>query len=146
MVIAEAVQRINTLRDGELTHQVEDNLSYAPALSLNDLKINWERQSAREIEQLVNAANPDYGGAATVLRGQTIRILEVSRAELNGAGGHLPGTIVYADLNHGIFVGCNNSEYLRINVTQSSEGILSGFKLASLGVSAGERLETIADQ
>ena len=36
----------------------------------NDLVINWESHSAAEIEDLVNAANPQHQGAMTYLAGE----------------------------------------------------------------------------
>ena len=79
----------------------------------------------------------------TLLRNQLFRLLEVVPADLNNPVEQPPGTIVYADPNHGLFVACKNQQYLRINIIQSSEGILSGFKLAALGIQAGERLMTV---
>lgn len=110
-----------------------------------DLKINWETQSARDIENLVNASNPDFGGAVTLFRGQITRILEVNPAKLNDPVVFTPGTIVLADMNYGIFVACRNMEFLRVNIVELSEGILSGFKLVSLGVKAGECFQTISE-
>ena len=142
-VIASAIEKLKTTGNTMLLPQSDSNASEAPAPGPNDLSINWETQSAREIENLVNAANPDYGGALTLLRGQMLRLLEVAPAELNNPVEQPPGTIVYADVNYGLFAACKNQQYLRINIVNSNEGILSGFKLAALGVQAGERLVTL---
>jgi methionyl-tRNA formyltransferase len=144
-LIDQGIEKLKNASDNMLRNQNDDTVSYCPAPSVDDLKINWEKQSAKEIENLVNAANPDYGGAVTLFRGQPFRILEVNLAELNNPAEFSPGTIVHSDTNYGIFVACKNSQYLRINITQSSEGILSGFKLASLGIAAGERFESATD-
>jgi methionyl-tRNA formyltransferase len=142
-VISMAIEK---LRHGApLDEQNENAVSYAPEPSVNDLRINWETQSAKEIENLVNAANPDYGGAITLLRGQPFRILEVAPAEINNPSIIATGTIVHADLNYGVFVACKDLQFLRINVIQSAGGILSGFKLAGIGVAQGERFESPPD-
>lgn len=104
-----------------------------------------ETQSAREIESLVNATNPDYGGAITLFRGQPLRILEVNAVGVNNPSEFAPGSIVHSDANYGVLVACKNIEFLRINIVQTSEGILSGFKLAGLGIAAGERFESAAN-
>jgi methionyl-tRNA formyltransferase len=144
-IIAKGVEKLENLSDNKLHDQDEKAASYLTAPSLTDLKINWETQSAREIENLVNAANPDYGGAVTLFRGQPFRILEVNLAEINNPADFIPGTIVHSDLNYGLFAACKNSQFLRINIVQSPEGIFSGFKLAGLGIAAGERFESAGD-
>jgi len=147
MLVGNAMMELNMPGEVALTEQDKEKTSYGPAPLLNDLKIHWETQTAKEIECLVNASNPDYGGAITLLRGQPINILEVNMAQLNNdnPGEVAPGTIVYSDPNHGIFVVCKNSQYLRLNIMQSPEGILTGFKLAGMGVNAGERFETVPE-
>jgi len=145
-VIASAIDKLKSTGITMLLPQNEASASVAPAPKPNDLAICWETQSAREIENLVNATNPDYGGAVTLLRNQMLRLLEVAPAELNSPVEQAPGTIVYADVNHGLFVACKNQQYLRINIVHSTEGILSGFKLAALGIQAGERLLTMPNQ
>jgi len=147
MLVGNAMMQLNMPDDVHLTKQDKEKISYGPAPLLKDLKIHWESQTAKEIECIVNASNPDYGGAITLLRGQPIHILEVSMAQLNNdnPGEIIPGTIVHCDPNYGIFVACKNSQYLRLNIVQSPEGILSGFKLASMGINAGEKFDTVPD-
>lgn len=147
MLVGNAMMQLSMPGEVPLTEQEKGKVSYSPAPSLNELKIHWENQTAKEIECLVNATNPDYGGALTLLRSQPINILEVSMAQLNNNNpeGVPPGTIVHSDPNYGIFVACKNSQYLRLNILQSPEGILSGFKLAGMGINAGERFETIPE-
>ncbi len=139
-MISKGIEKLKYAGDKILVDQHEE-ISYYNAPSADDLKINWETQSARDIENLVNASNPEYGGAITLLRGQVFKIFEVSPAEINNPAEFSPGSIVHSDTNYGLFVACKDSKFLRINIIQSSEGILSGFKLASLGVSAGERFD-----
>lgn len=123
-------------------HYSEMSSNKAP--DSNDLTIDWSAQSATEIMNLVSAANPACQGAITTFRGQPIRVLEVSLAMLDqGALQQMPGTIVFADAVHGIFVQCLQGQFIRLNVVEMAEGILSGFKMAALGVSAGEVFEII---
>jgi methionyl-tRNA formyltransferase len=138
-VIATALEKLKTTGNSMLLEQDDSQATQAPAPQPDDLKINWQAQTAKEIENMVNACNPDFGGAVTLFRNQFFRILEVSPAELNGPNEAAPGTVVYADPNYGIFVACLNRQFLRINIVSSNEGLLSGFKLAGLGIGAGEQ-------
>jgi methionyl-tRNA formyltransferase len=138
-VISAAIEKLKNTGQTMLLVQDDTQASNAPLPGVNDLQINWSSQSAKDVENLVNACNPDFGGAVTSFRNQVMRFLEVAPAEINNPAPSAPGTIVYADGNYGIFVACSDNKFLRVNIIQSSEGILSGFKLASLGVTAGER-------
>ncbi|SHO65136.1 methionyl-tRNA formyltransferase [Algoriphagus zhangzhouensis] len=106
-----------------------------------DLTIEWRNQKANEIEALINAANPSYGGAISSFRGSPIRILEVSPADVNITGIFSPGTIVYSDPQYGVFVICGDYNFLRINILQLEGTIISGQKLAALGVRVYEKFE-----
>ncbi|GGH72087.1 methionyl-tRNA formyltransferase [Filimonas zeae] len=101
--------------------------------------IQWN-QSALDIQQLINACNPKYGGADTTFRNTPVRVLEVLPVEVNNPQENvLPGTIVHADLIYGLIVSASDRQYLRITIAQVREGYLSGSKLAQLGWQPGER-------
>jgi methionyl-tRNA formyltransferase len=106
-----------------------------------DLTINWELQSADEIEQLVNAANPRYDGATACIKNSELRILEVSPAEIQLQEGFKPkpGTIVYADALYGLIVACIENRFLKINTVHMREGYFSGAKLFHMGIQSGEK-------
>lgn len=123
--------------------QTQQTSTYYQMPERQDLTIDWEHMSAGEIENLINAANPCYGGAITYLNHQPISILEVTPATLSSTADYKPGMIVHSQPDSGIFVACKQNEYLRINVVQTADGILSGFKLAALGVQAGQSFENI---
>ncbi|MEP6612202.1 MAG: formyltransferase family protein [Mucilaginibacter sp.] len=144
-LIDKAIEKLNNTGNSLLLPQNEDMASYISRPVANDLKIDWETQSAAEIENIVNATNPDYGGAITLFRGQPLRILEVNQVQMNNPAGFAPGSIVHADVNYGVIAACKNGQFLRINVAQLAEGIFSSFKLAALGINAGERFENAAN-
>ncbi|EAZ82672.1 methionyl-tRNA formyltransferase [Algoriphagus machipongonensis] len=104
-----------------------------------DLTIDWKELKANEIEALVNASNPGYGGAITTFRGSQLKILEVSPAEVNEVGIFSPGTIVYSDPNYGVFVICGDYNCLRLNILQLEGTIITGQKIAALGVRVNEK-------
>lgn len=134
------------LMSGKLveTNQQIIKPSFAKKPGITDLSIDWEKQSAEEIEWLINATNPRYGGASTWLRGTEIRLLEVAPADMNATDGGTadPGTIVYADTIYGLIVACRNKKFLKVNVAHLPEGYLSGSKLFGMGIKPGERFLT----
>ncbi|PST81840.1 hypothetical protein C7T94_18410 [Pedobacter yulinensis] len=136
---------LKALDAGTVAARVQDGQSGSTQRRVQetDLAINWEEHAATDIINLVNAANPDYQGAVTVLKGQEIRILEVTPATAAGQAKHLPGTIVLSHPDQGVFVACLEGSYLRINIIATRDGVISGFKLAAMGIMPGERLSTL---
>lgn len=120
---------------------IKPNASYFSKPAEKDITICWENQTALEIENLVNACNPNCHGAVTYFRGQPVRILEVNPTDPSDAEKALPGTIIYADPEYGIFVMCADNNILRISIVQLTEGIFTGFKLSAIGVKSGDKFE-----
>jgi methionyl-tRNA formyltransferase len=121
-----------------------DNLtrSYYPKPAAKDLAIFWDQYNATQIESLVNACNPSGGGAITTYMQQEVRILEVSPVDQQGDADIPGGTIIHADTS-GLFVQCADRSLLRINILKLNEGYLTGFKLAALGIKAGQCFENV---
>lgn len=142
----EAVQELKLLLDHIDRDALKENIQpehqalYYHKPATEQLKIDWEKQSAREIEYLVNACNQKYGGASTFLRGREMRILEVSPVDMPPIPEQLPGKVVHADALYGLVIACRGQEFLKINVVHMQEGYLSGAKLFSMGVGIGEQL------
>lgn len=109
-----------------------------------DLKINWERQSASSIEDLVNAANPTYNGAVTYLNGVPIRILEVSGVDGKvEPADNVPGTIFHIDPHHGPMVLTADKQLILLNIVEIEQGIFSGKKICAVGLKKGDRFMNI---
>ncbi len=108
--------------------------------NLQDLTIDWQQQDSEQIEALVNACNSSYGGAITYLRESMIWILEVSPAEVPNTALLAPGSIVHSSQQNGLFVLCSDYRYLKLNILKTPECILTGTKLAALGIRSGEKL------
>lgn len=104
-----------------------------------DLTINWNTMSSSEINCLVRASNPKYGGAITSLNSVVIRILEVSAININMKTGEIPkpGMIVHSSSAHGIAVACADGLFLKLNIVSVTEGLLSGNMLSNIGVQTG---------
>lgn len=138
-ILKELLTNESYKEEGSWREQDEENASYYPRPGAAQLSIDWNGSTAQEIENLVNACNPVYQGALTKLRGQAVRIAEVAPADMNVPEVYPPGTIVYADQPYGVFVLCKDGKVLRINIIHMQEGTVTGFKLAAMGVTAGER-------
>ncbi len=138
-MLAELIKKIqqNILIEEIPANHNEANYESRP--TLHDLTIDWDTQTASQIENLVNACNPHLGGAVTTFKHQTIRIMEVSPVDGQGNEATQGGTIVHADYS-GLFVQCADAGLLRINIlVLLNEGTISGFKLAALGIANGEK-------
>ncbi len=108
-----------------------------------ETNINWEEQTADEIENLVNACNPKYGGATTYYQGALIKILEVSPVDTQvPLLGKTCGEIVHAHPQEGLYVCCKYGKLIKLNIINSDAGILTGTKYVHLGVRQGHRLTT----
>lgn len=118
--------------------------SYYKRPQVEDLTINWEKQSAQEIENLVNAANPVYNGAITYLQGQPIQVLEVSGVDGTFEPGITPpGTIFHIDQYHGPMVLTADKQLLLLNIIATENGIFSGKKLCAIGLKQGDMFRNL---
>ena len=93
----------------EATAQDDTQASYAPLLSKEDGRINWD-QSATEIDRQIRALNP-WPGVWSMITNQRIKILEGATSDQKSDG--LPGTILDRDG----YVSCG-SGVLRISRLQ----------------------------
>ncbi len=112
---------------------------YLSRPSYQETAIDWERMAADEIEALVNACNPKYGGATSGLGGKEVHILEMAPVDLQDSPEALAGTVVYADQVYGLIVITSDRKFLRINILFTSEGYFSGGKMFAMGVKVGDR-------
>jgi methionyl-tRNA formyltransferase len=137
------VQLIEQLKNGNDITELpvkQSTASYYPRATASDVAIDWEVQTAAQVEAQVNASNPGAGGAVTTFKQQLVRILEVSPVDAIGEAAFSAGTIVHADAS-GIYVQCADYKILRINIIKLNEGFVTGAKLAAMGVQRGEKFE-----
>lgn len=121
----------------QLIEKAEKHFDWKP--NKKDLTINWKTQTAESIEWLVNATNPKYGGAWTVMGQFELRILEVTPVTMETKIEAEPGQIVYADVIYGLVVACFGGDFLRITIAKTAEGYMSGVRLFNLGFVKGHR-------
>lgn len=109
--------------------------------SFEDLCIRWTEQSASEIQALVRASNPKYGGAVAFLRGVPLHILQVSLVEHLTKHSLQPGEITVTSSEEGTVVYSQDGSLLRLDAVQTPEGLFTGDKLPALfGIETGEIL------
>lgn len=137
---AESVEKVKAIQlnpeQENITVDAQKNLGYGKPKE-EDLTINWKIQTAEEIEALVNASNPKYGGVKTIINALEIYILEVTPVTLDGRVDAVPGQIVHADAIYGVVVFCKGGGSIRITVVRAKEGYLSGVRLFNLGFGMG---------
>ena len=109
--------------------------------SEEDLTINWQNQSAEDIEFMVNGANPGLGGVKTSIANVPMHVIEVTPVDLDGEVKAEPGQIVHADATFGIVVYCADGACVRIAIVRTREGYLSGVKLFNLGFTPGHKFD-----
>jgi len=135
--LGKITQAIATNQQHQSTETAEESFFTSP--ELDDLTIKWNQQTAQEIENLVNAANPLYNGAITSMNGQQFRILEVSLVTGEFTPGTtLPGTVFHVDPHHGPMVLTTDQKLLLINIIETPEGVFSGKKICAMGLKAGD--------
>ncbi|MES2382758.1 MAG: formyltransferase family protein [Bacteroidota bacterium] len=126
------------LKKAQKQEESTETVSFFKKPDTNQLTINWDEQSADEIESLVNASNPKYDGASTKLRGMEVRLLEITPADVNNPPEVKPGTVIHADALYGLIVACRDKKFIRLNILSTREGYMSGVKLFALGIKAGD--------
>lgn len=126
------------------TQSLEKIKTYNNRPNPTETTINWEEQTADEIENLVNACNPKYGGAITYYQGSPVKILEVSPADTQvPLLGKTSGEIIHAHPQEGLYVCCKYGKLLKLNIISSDAGILTGTKYVHLGIRQGHRFTTV---
>jgi methionyl-tRNA formyltransferase len=143
-VVTRVLEELPELDESNFQAQDESAAKTWASPTMDDQTIYWEDHGADEIERLINACNPKYRGALTYFRGLGIRIVEVTPADVGSAPLASGGAIVHSDPEQGIFVITQDRKFLRVNIIDMPDGVLTGFKLAVLGVRAGERFTTRA--
>jgi methionyl-tRNA formyltransferase len=119
--------------------QDESRAAYQPRPSLNDLVVRWEEQSGDQIRGLVKACNPWNQGAFASIRGNHLRLTDVTLKKGSGSADKPPGVILSSDLTDGLVVNCVDGSALQLDVISMDEGILPGRALAAFGLRAGEQ-------
>lgn len=111
---------------------------YFPRPQLADVCIDWSTMEMNEIMATVNAGNPWNRGAIATFEGEKIRIVQVSPAKYDKELPDIPGKIVFANEQYGVFVICKNGGLLRIDTVYSNLGYNSGGMILRTGIIEGK--------
>lgn len=117
--------------------QDENNSSYFGNPKRKDLVIDWEKQEALSIYNLIRASNPKYQGAITVYRNLPLRILQAS-IEKREEDVQLPGIII--NDNFGLKISTIDKKVISLETVYSVDGYYTGKTFKELfNVHSGER-------
>lgn len=140
-IVGEVLSKIEVSSNYKVQQEINATYNLKPDKEL--LHINWEAQIADDIEFLVNACNPRYGGATTYYHGGEIKILEVSQVTgQQPLFGRTAGEIVHAHPIEGLYVVCKYGQLLKVKTMSTDAGVLSGEKYVSLGMQVGQKFST----
>lgn len=112
------VETVNLIEEGKAPREKQgDNYTVAPMLSKEMAQIHWDKQTAREIHNLVRGLNPIMG-AYTFFHGKKIKFWKVEiveaekemKAEIKSSAPN--GTVVFSNAKEGLWI-------------KTKEGILS---------------------
>jgi methionyl-tRNA formyltransferase len=117
--------------------QNEANASYYSRPQEDDLLIDWDKQNAESICNLVNASNPKYQGAVTFYKNVPVRILQTSIEDGDNLGKR-PGTIV--DIKDRLKVAALDDKIISFDIIYVMEGCYTGDLFCNLfNLSIGEK-------
>lgn len=124
-----SIEVVNELLSASLEPREQDPTSehVYGSPSDEDITIDWSQMNSSEIQNLVNACNPKYGGSHTLLNNQPVKLIEVSTTHATTA--IQPGSIL-KNSGEDLLVGCSDGLLLKIDIISIPEGIVSGQKLA----------------
>jgi len=131
---------IQTLHQmGQLPVKAQDQSKgkYQNRPTAKDFRIHWAKDEVSTIQALVNACNPRYGGAHTLLRNHPLQILAVTPMQQTTTAAI--GEIIEIEEEEGLLVACKGGSVLRIDIVSSAEGIMTANRFARMaGVKIGE--------
>jgi methionyl-tRNA formyltransferase len=122
--------------------EVQQSLSstYHQKPQFNDVRIDWNKMAAVEIERLCRACNSWNKGAITSLNNYPIKLVEVKVIN-NSSFNELPGTIIRMNQNGQLAVcSVDGKLLLLVVVYDESMGFYSNERLEELGIKPGARL------
>lgn len=99
---------------------------YYPQPNSTHLEIDWEVQSASDIQALVNACNPYCEGAVACVEGRDIRILEAGPFEEAIPKGMVARGVPLPVASGDLCFRCGDGSVLRVDVVYDSDGYFSG--------------------
>ncbi|MGB8318606.1 MAG: formyltransferase family protein [Ignavibacteriaceae bacterium] len=136
--VTKVTTMLNNLESVNLKYfiQDEERSSYFGNPKRKDLIIDWEKQNAVSIYNLVRASNPEYQGIVTFYKNQPVRLLQVSIQQSDSIGE--PGIIT--DSANGINVITTDHKIVSIDIIYANEGYFTAQNFRVLfNVKAGEK-------
>lgn len=115
----------------------DKNSSYYGRPNEADLLIDWQKQDAISIHNLVKACNPKYQGAVTYYKSVPVRFLQASVQQENIFPAQ-PGMVI--DTNNCLKISCADNKVLSVDIIYVLEGCYTGAAFQSLfNINAGDK-------
>jgi len=119
--------------------QNETMSCYYPALSPQQLTVDWTTMNSRDIISLTNSMNPiSRSGTPTSLNGWNIGICYATLVNLSGdTTGYRPGQVITVDAQNGLLIFTKDNLALKAETIHIEEGYFPGYLLAAFGILPG---------
>ncbi|CAM4020927.1 methionyl-tRNA formyltransferase [Pseudoalteromonas byunsanensis] len=122
--------------------QAEHAHNSAPALTEQQLMVNWYQQTAKQVVNMARAGNVDSGCAIFAVGRDMFQLLQASIVECHLAGLQ-PGTVIEVDRHQGLLIKTKDAA-VRFDVIGTQHGLFDGYRFAVLfGLEAGMSLSDI---
>jgi len=130
---------IQDLKNVVSSAQDETNSCYYPALSAQQLAIDWTTMSSRDIIAITNSMNPvSRTGTQTSVNGWNIGICYATLVNLSGdTTGYTPGRVLTADPQNGLLIFAKDNFAVRAEIIYTEEGYFPGYILSAFGIQPG---------
>ncbi|GAA3533686.1 methionyl-tRNA formyltransferase [Zobellella aerophila] len=110
-----------------LRPQAGEDASLAPLPTPAQLRVDWRRQEATEIADMVRAGNPQYGSLLRMAANQ-VQLLQATALREDNYG-IKPGTILSIDQASGLKVATRDG-VLRLDILMNNDGVFDGYRFA----------------
>jgi methionyl-tRNA formyltransferase len=119
--------------------QDETKARYFKKPVAEDLMINWNTMSSKQIIRLINACNPWNKGAGAIINGMGLCLTDAELVDEIPTTVTLPGTIIAMNEQEGLKIYCLDNKFIKINVISTHEGFFTGKRLKEYGIKINDR-------
>ncbi|MCG9760792.1 hypothetical protein CWC29_023090 [Pseudoalteromonas sp. S4498] len=120
-----------------------NKIHYARHVKIEDLVIDFQRDTCTQIVNLTRAANTELGGARFKFRNGLIQLMQATKIDCDLMGVR-PGTVIELDRTNGLLVKVVDGA-VRLDIVLTEQGIFDGYRFAMLfGLEAGMEMSNFS--
>lgn len=140
-VVQQVLEKVkNSQFHKQLKPQSKSNGVYYKKPQFDDVRIDWQKMTAVDIERLCRACNQWNKGALTSINNFPVKIIEVKIINSNSKN-EQPGSIFKNTETKEVTIATFDNKQLIIKIAYTEDlGFFSNNKLSELGIQAGARL------